>query len=450
MSGTMLLRILRETVLRRKKKVGLAVLAVLIGSSLATALLSISNEILDKISREMRVYGANILVTPTSESLRIEIGGTSISPKGSQTFINEDDLIKLKTIFWRNNILGFAPYLNVVVNVNNTPVVLTGTWFEKEITLKKGTPLATGSAATSAATEPIIFKAGVKPISPWWKVSGRWVDDAEPNSAILGNAIAEKLKLKVGDTFIVERREASETLYVAGILNTGGYEDNQIFTPLSTAQRLLGIEKGANRVLVSALTMPKEKLAPDIRNKRPEEMTPAEYEKWYCSPTIDAIVTQIKEVIPNVEARPIRQISEAEGAFAIKVQLLVLMITVVALFASALGVATAMSASVSERQSEIGLMKAIGADSAQIAMIFLAEAAIIGASGGILGFASGYLLTSYMGVKVFNVAVVPGPFVFPTSLALAVAVALIGSALPVRRAMRIEPVILLRRTGGVE
>lgn len=446
----MLLRILRETLFRRKKRVALAVLAVLIGSSLATALLSVSSEVLERFTREMRAYGANILLTPESDSLQLEIGGVSYTPAGSQQFIDEDDLIKLKTIFWRNNITGFAPFLNVIATTaNGEPLALTGTWFEKELTLPEGASLTDGVSTKSKTVEAVTFKAGVKPISPWWKVKGDWVADDDFDSAIVGAAIVERMGLSVGDSFVVSRDDQTKPLRVSATVSTGGYEDNQVFVSLPVAQRLLGIEKGASRVLISALTLPKEKLAPDIRDKRPEEMTPAEYEKWYCSPIIDAVITQIEEVIPGADAKPIRQISEAEGSFATKVQLLIFTVTAVALLASALGVMTTMTAAVLERQGEIGLMKAVGAENVQIATIFLAEAAVVGLIGGALGFVGGYGLAGYIGAKVFNVAITPGPFVLPVSLLLAVAVALLGSAIPVRRAVQIEPVDLLRRAGGI-
>ena len=446
----MLFRILRETLFRRKQRVILSVLAVLIGSSLATALLSVSSDILDRFTKEMRAYGANILLTPESDSLQLEVGGISYTPAASQQYIDEENLIKLKTIFWRNNITGFAPFLNVIANTQNgDQIALTGTWFDKELTLPKGSELSSGVSDKSNTSDALTFKAGVKPISPWWKVKGNWVDDKDLDSALVGSAVAESMKLNVGDTFTVAYKDRTKELRVAGILKTGGYEDNQVFVSLPTAQRLLGIDKGVSRVLVSALTMPKEKLAPDIRDKRPEDMTPAEYEKWYCSPIIDAVITQIKEVMPGTEAKPIRQISDAEGAFAVKIQLLVFIVTAVALLTSALGVMTTMTAAVLERQGEIGLMKAIGAQNLQVAMIFLAEATIIGIIGGIFGFAGGYALATYIGIKVFNVAIVPGPLILPVSLLLAIGVALLGSAIPVRRAIQVEPVNLLRRSGGV-
>ena len=464
----MLLRILGETFVRRKRRVALAVVAVLIGSALATALLSISTDVMEKMARELRSYGANILIEPQSAALPLEVGGVSFQPVSSQRYLDEGDLVKLKTIFWRNNIVGFAPYLSTVVTLpDGERAVLTGTWFDYELRIPEGTAVVSGLSERSIASAAA-FRTGVKTVSPWWKVQGRWAADDAPEEAMVGVSLAQRLGLRPGDSLRViaggspkersgespggsadgfEARADGEgwrDLRVVGIVSTGSYEDGQIFAPLGTAQSLLGMSNGVNRVLVSALTLPKEKLAPDIRDKRPEEMTPEEYEKWYCSPVIDAVVTQIKEVIPGAEVKPIRQISEAEASFAVKIQFLVFTVAAVALLASALGVLTTMTTTVLERRAEIGLMKAIGAENSQVASVFLAEAALIGVAGGILGYAGGWGLASYIGARVFNSPPTFNPLVLPVALILAVGVALLGSALPVRAATRIEPINLLR------
>ena len=101
-------------------------------------------------------------------------------------------------------------------------------------------------------------------------------------------------------------------------------------------QSLLGITRGADKVLVSALVTPGDKVAPEIRGKSPEEMTPEEYELWYCTPLVASVAYQIEEVITGAEAGPIRQIVAAEGSFLTKTETLLLLITVAALAASAL------------------------------------------------------------------------------------------------------------------
>jgi len=114
----MLFRLLRETFWRRRQRVAVAVLAVVIGSSLATALFAIYADIMDRMTQELRSYGANILVTPKSESLEINIAGATYTPLQEPAFLEEEGLARLKTIFWRNNIIGFAPSLTISARVS--------------------------------------------------------------------------------------------------------------------------------------------------------------------------------------------------------------------------------------------------------------------------------------------------------------------------------------------
>ncbi|HEY4689106.1 MAG TPA: ABC transporter permease, partial [Anaerolineae bacterium] len=176
----------------------------------------------------------------------------------------------------------------------------------------------------------------------------------------------------------------------------------------------------------------------------PKDMTPEQYATWYCSPIMGAVLTQIKEVLPETDVRPIRQISQAEVDFLSKLGLLMGLLSVAALGGSALAVMTAMTASVLERRAEIGLMKALGADGGQIALIFLGEAVLIGLAGGAAGYLLGLGLSQGLGRWVFSVSGQMPVVVLPITLLLALAVGLLGSALPVRQAMRFDPVLLLR------
>ncbi len=439
----MLLRILRETLRRRKRRVGVAILAVVVGSSLAAALLMLSLDVSEKVGRELKAYGANLLVTPRSEALGAGEAGVQ---DGEGSYLDDTELARLKTIFWRNNVVGFAPYLSAVVSVGDggDRVALTGTWFDQEVSLPQGTRVRSAFSGQSTLAEEDRFRTGVKWISPWWRVQGNWVAEGDPRGAMVGASLAERLKLSAGDPLEVRYGQRAQRLRVEGIVSTGGLEEEQIFVNLPVAQGLLGLEKGASRVLVNAIVTPKEKIPEKLRNKKPEEMTPKEYETWYCTPTLESVGLQIEEVLSNSQARPIRQISEAEGSFISRIELLMALVTVVALVASTLAVMTTMTTTVLERRGEIGLMKAIGADGGQVAAIFLAEAGTIGLLGGSLGFLAGLLLARFIGTTVFAASVSPNPLVLPITLLLALGVAIAGSALPVRNAVRLQPAILLK------
>jgi putative ABC transport system permease protein len=440
----MLLRLLKDTLRRRTRRLLVTVLAVTTGASLAAALLGISLDITGQMGRELRAYGANILASPAGGDLRLEIGGVPVRVSGERVLLDENELVKLKTIFWRHNVMGFAPYLTALAQVNGQTVAVTGTWFEKSLTLPKGAAIRTGFAKTQDASVETTFRTGVKIIAPWWQVQGAWVQDDDLGSAMVGAGLARRMGWQIGDEITATVEDRAARFRIVGLVSTGGYEEDQVFAALPAAQALLGLARGADRVQISALVEPDSNLRPDLRGLDPSEMTPEQYATWYCSPIMGAVITQIKEVLPNTDVRPIRQISQAEVDFLGKVGLLMTLLTVTALGGSALAVMTAMTASVMERRAEIGLMKAIGADDGHIVLIFLSEAALIGLAGGVAGYGLGLGLAQGLARTVFSVGGNMPPVVLPITLLLALAVALLGSALPVRQAVRFEPVLLLR------
>ncbi len=441
----MLIRLLGETLRRRPRRAGAALLAVALAAALSTSLLGVSLDITERMARELRSYGANILVSPEASELQLEVGGITISPPSAAAGIDESELVGLKTIFWRHNIIGFAPFASAVVQVGagGERAVLTGTWFDQALTIPKGARVRAEFDQEDVTAEASIFRTGVKSISSWWRVEGEWPDDGDARAALLGARVARRLGLDVGQRFNVRLESRERTLEVVGLLATGGDEEEQIFVPLAAAQDLMGRDSGVDKVLVSALVEPEAKLRSDLRGLDPAEMTPEQYETWYCSPVMSAVVTQIEETLPGVRARPIRQVAESEGVFLSKVGLLMALLTVTALGAAVLAVMTAMTAAVLERRGEIGLMKSIGADGGQVALIFLAEAGFIGLAGGMLGYLAGAALADLIGTEVFGTAVSLPTVVLPVTVVLALVVALAGSALPVHRAMRVDPIILL-------
>ena len=195
----MFFRMVYESFRRQKRRKLLAGVAVTLGVAVATAMIGVATDIGDKISRELRSYGANLVVTPQEDTVDVEIGGVNLKPPSDGAFLNEADLPKIKEIFWRNNIVGFAPMLLVNVKVggpSDTKVVtLLGTYFSKR--LKSGTQE---------------FVTGVRITNPWWKVQGSWPDD-NSNEVLLGERLAAKLHRRPGDRIDVNGRE----LRIAGI-----------------------------------------------------------------------------------------------------------------------------------------------------------------------------------------------------------------------------------------
>ena len=405
----------------------LAVLSLLVGTALISSLLTVSLDIEDKMGQEMRSFGANILLTPKSEAVPVEIAGMPVGDVGNNSFLKDEDLTKLKTIFWKNNITGFAPFLYGNATVQGEQVVLVGTWFEHEISTDKGP-----------------YQTGINKISPWWQVQGEWPRDR--GQLLIGRELADRFGVSPGDPLKLEAGRSSRDFRVAGIVSTGSFEENQVFVDLPEAQELLGLPGKVEKVQISALTKPPDELArrAQLMDDPKEGLSPADYEKWYCSPYIDAITYQIGEAFPDGQAKPVRQVAEAEGAFLGKLKLLFALIAGMAAVTSAMGVTATMSATVMERRGEIGLMKALGAENFHIAGQFLLEAAFIGIIGGVAGYGAGIGLAALIGRLVFDSSASLSLPVLPFVIMISLAIALLGSALPARRASRLNPIQALK------
>jgi len=231
-----------------------------------------------------------------------------------------------------------------------------------------------------------------------------------------------KYNLKIGDTYTVKYKEKglNETVYnltVVGIISTGGNEDDQIFVNLQVAQNITSRQDKVHTVQVSALC-----------NACP----------------VDTFAQEIEGKIPDIEARTVKQLVSVEMSILGKIENMMFLITIVALFASALGVLTTMTTSVIERQKEIGLMKSVGAENKRIVSLFFSEATIIGVIGGLSGYAVGLVLSQFIGVSVFNTYIAPHFEIIPVVIMISVVIAILASIFPVRRAIKIEPAIVLR------
>jgi putative ABC transport system permease protein len=415
-------RLVYESLRRQKRRKLLAGVAITLGVGVATAMISVATDIGDKISRELRAYGANLVVTPQEDTLEVQIGGVDLKPPSDGAYLNEADLPKIKGMFWRNNIVGFAPMLPVSVRLSNSDdtnsLTLLGTYFSKQLTFGKQD-----------------FVTGVRSTHPWWKVQGAWPND-NSSDVLLGESLAVKLGRKTGDEIEI----AGQAHRVAGILSTSGAEDNQIIAPLALAQQILGKPDAVRRLYVSALTKPEDAFA----RRDPQTLRGAEYDRWYCSPYAASIAFQLQEAIPHSHAEPIRQVAQNEGIVLSRIKGLMLLVTLAALFASALAVSAAMATAIFERRTEVGLMKALGAGNVSVAALFFAEAFLLALIGGVVGFAGGALLARQIGRSIFDSQIAIEPVLFPVILAIAVIVTFAGSAMAIRRAVKFDPVYALR------
>jgi putative ABC transport system permease protein len=439
----MFLRLVADSFTRRPRRKVLTAAALSLGMAVVTAALSVSLDVGDRLASEFRSLGANLLVTPQADSLPLEIGGVDYRPVNSGAYLPEADLPKIKTVttVFHHDPAGGHPAYTVQIEPSSEVSVI-GTW--------AGHPVHLPDGAT--------FTSGVEKTNPWWRIEGRWFADGT-KECVVGEQLAQLRNIKIGDTIELRGEEIAqqsstvlddERLRVAihqnipfvvrGLLSTGGPEENAVVIPLDAAQQLAGKPGEYRKLYVSALTKPED----EFGRRDPGKMNPADLERWMCTAYVSSIAKSIEEVLPGTDVRVIRRVAEGEGTILTRVRALLWMVTLAALLAAALAVGASAAASVIERRTEIGLMKALGAGSGTVGFLLAAEQLVLAFVGGGIGYSLGMILARLVGQKIFGVAPAPSLLVLVAVLALAAGVTLLGSAIPLRRASRYEPAPILR------
>jgi putative ABC transport system permease protein len=411
----MFFRFVSESMRRAPRRKLMTIAAVAMGTAVATAVLGVELDIGDKMNAELSNLGANILVTPRARTAAVDSAGVHAVPVGSDDFIPEAQIPRIKTIFWQLNITGFAPSLSGV----SRDIPVRGVWFDHAYRTPDGRD----------------FRTGVRAVNPSWKVDGQWPAET-PNTSLAGAAIAAKLHLQPGSHVTL----FDEPFTVTGILHTGGEEDDQILLRLPDLQRLLNRPGQVDSVQVAALTKPEDAFA----RKDPTRMNATELERWNCTNYVTTIARQIEGVLPMAIARPIRRVADSEGRVLSKISGLMLLIAFAALAAAALTVWSVMATTMLERRGEIAIMQATGATDRLIASLFAAEVALEGLVGGIIGVLAGLQMAHWVGRSIFSAGIEIPAILPPVAMALAVLVAVAGAFPPLRRSLALPPAIALR------
>jgi putative ABC transport system permease protein len=456
----MFLRILGDALWRRKRRKLIVLAAITLGTAAASSLADIALDIGDQMSRELKSFGANLVVMPRGGSEPLLVGGENVQVLAAPSYLEASDVARVKDNFWKNNILDFAPILDVPADVptagGTRRVLLRGAWLSHPV------PLAANDAVIDVA------RTGLRRLHPFWSIDGAWPDeeaaragggaDAAPQEAaaqvLAGAALAARLGLHPGSTLTLHAAvsvgalpgadsSADAPLTVSGILRAGGEEDEMLIAPLETAQRVARLEGKVSRVLVSALTTPESAVYERLATN-PRALSPAEFEKWSCTPFVSSIAYELEQAWPGVEVRVVRRVADAEGAILKRSSGLMALVALMAAFAASLTVTGALTTGVLERREEIGLLKSLGASGVLVGGLFLAEALVIGLLGGALGAGLGALLARGLALSVFGTPVAIRPVAIPLAIACALAITLFGCALPVRRIAGLRPAEVLR------
>ena len=186
------------SLLRRRLRMAVALLAVAVGATIISGMVTVYREVPQQLSREFRAYGANLLLLPA----------------GEETVFREEELQKVRELIKGQEIVGIAPFLYERLEINKQPVLTGGTDFEE-----------------------------LRKVSPYWQIQGEY-PAIGAREVLLGAGLAQRLsadtKQLVGKTVTISAGEgtAMRQYTVSGIVNTGGKEEEFAFLPLGELQKL--------------------------------------------------------------------------------------------------------------------------------------------------------------------------------------------------------------------
>ena len=379
---SMFWRLLRRSLFANRGRLFVILLALGAGAAITAALLNLQVDAKRRITTEFRSLGANILIAPRSVE----------SAPGTPSTLDESILARLQSDPGSANFVA-TPFLYLVANV--------------------------GSKDMAIATDAVIAGTHLDILEnrePGWKLQPEHSADYGPAECLAGVKLAAKLQLHADS--IVQLRSAQRigSCRLVAILSSGGPEDDQAFVSLPVAQRLADQRNRVSVVKVFAGGNPQR---------------------------INETISALQRKSPDAEVRPIRQFTEGEALLYTKISGILTATVGVVLLLTALCVMAAMTNVAMERKNDVGLMKALGGSVRRVLRLFLAEAALLGLAGGLIGAAVGIVLSIALGKAVFGVAAQPRLIVYPISVALTVIVALLA-AYPLRRLVHIRPASVFR------
>ena len=392
----MYLKMILSSFIRRKSRMIVALLAVIIGSTIMSGLITIYFDIPRQLGKEFRSYGANFICLPNDGKI------------SEEEYNNFKELIKSK------NVVGIAPYRYETTKINQKPYILAGTDME-----------------------------GAKKNSPFWYVEGEWTTNSDTTEVMVGKEIANTLGLSIGDKFKVsgvkhgknaiasdvnDSAEKSKnkdtgddyydvTLTVKGIITTGGKEESFIFLNLETLNNIVEDSTKIDTIECSIEANHNE---------------------------LDEFAKELSGKLPNVIGSAVKRVTQSQDTVLNKLTALILLVNIVILVLTTISVSTTMMAIIAERRKEIGLKKAIGAHNKEIIMDFIGESVLLGLIGGLIGVGFGFVFAQRVSLSVFGRTITFQYLLIPVIVIISVFVTTAGCILPVKKAVEIDPALVLK------
>src|SRR6266478_5040243 len=383
-------RIIRRLFAANRGRLFVILLALGAGAAITAALLNLQVDAQRRLTTEFRAFGANVVIAPNDSGMSAE----------SPQFLN-DSLFADLAEGMDSSSIPKAEFLYGIVDAAKVPAV-------KDRKLGASTKvILAGFAYSGSRPEQLL--------SPALVVAAQKMAPGDTLACEVGQRAAALLQLRTGDIVVLTNGSRQVSCRVEVLLSIGGAEDSQIFLELRATQALLD---QPGRISLIQLSVPG---------------TPQQIQDYIAS----------LRRLPGAGVRPIRQFTEGEAKIYNRISGILSATVGLVLVLTALCVMAAMTNVAMERRNDVGLMKAIGGATRRVLRLFLAEAALLGLAGGVLGASVGILLSMWLGKTVFGVAARPRLIVYPVAVALTIIVAIAG-AYPLRRLANIRPAAVFR------
>jgi putative ABC transport system permease protein len=381
---SMFLRMLVRAAVLRRGRAASALFAMVVAAAVATAMLNLYVDVQAKLRREFRNYGANIIVVGRD--------GASLPP---------DALARVDSVLAGRGVA--APFGLIVARTGSgQPIVVAGTDFERVRRLDRW-----WSVSNWPSTVPTLRQAQGRP-------SGAESAREMEHPSLVGVRALATVSPK-NQAF--DLRFQGRTLHVSpvGTVQTGAAEDSRIYISLADFVAWTGIQPSTIEIAASG---------------SPEEVA--------------GIMKQVTQAIPSGDVRPVRQIMEGEARVLGKTRSTLLAAAALIILTAALCVLSTLMGWVFDRRRDFAIMKALGASGRLLGGFFAAEAAVLGATGALIGFVVGIGIAAWIGRVNFHAPVMPRLSVLPVVLAGSMAVTLLSAILPISLLRRVQPAVILR------
>jgi putative ABC transport system permease protein len=380
-NSPMFWRIVRRLITANYGRLFVILLALGAGAAITSALLNLQIDAKRRLTTEFRALGANVIVAPRDANANS--GGGTLE----------------------QGLLAELPTENA-----GKPVPAVAFLYLIGAVAKAGE--IHHQAAVIAGAEG----QGLTQVRPGRRTEYLADLEKDPAACEVGSKAAGQFNVHPGDSLHLRNQSREATCKVFAVVATGGAEDTQIFTNLSTAQTLADLPGRISLLQLSVTGTPD---------------------------SIQHFISTLSERLPGADVHGIKQLAEAEGKLYNRISGLLSTTVVIVLLLTSLCVMAGMSNVAIERKNDVGLMKAIGGSVRRVTRLFLAEAILMGIVGGVIGSAFGILGSIWLGKTVFGVAAQPRWIVYPVSVGITILVS-IASAFPLRRLASIRPANVFR------